>query len=408
MKNTLVVGLLSAVVSFFVSSTVYYFQDYAASTNSTNGGFWQKFVDLRDVELENRTTFIEEDLIVEAVENAKPAVVSVVITKDVPIIEQYYEDISNDPFGGLFGSPFDFQIPRYRQNGTEKKEVGGGSGFIVSEDGFIVTNKHVVSDEAAQYTVFLNDGSKYDAKVSAKDALNDVAILKIEAKDLPYLKFADSEKLKVGQTAIAIGNPLLQFENSVSVGVVSGLGRSIVAGDQFGGMSEQLEGVIQTDAAINPGNSGGPLLNLRGEVIGVNVAVASAENIGFSLPSNLVAKAFESVQKTGEIVRPYLGVRYVPVNEKLKEANKLSVDYGVLVARGQTPEELAVMPGSPADKAGLVENDIILEVDGVKLDEDHSLARIVASKNVGDKIELKILHKGEEEEVTVTLEKLEN
>lgn len=402
MKNIYTSVVASAVVAFLVSFS---FLNFANNVGNSNGDFWQKFVDLRDVELENRSTFIEEDLVVKAVENAKPAVVSVIITKDVPIIEQYYENNGSDPFGG-FGSPFNFQIPQYRQNGTEKKEVGGGSGFLVSADGFIVTNKHVVSDEDAQYTVFLNDGSKYDAKVAAKDSLNDVAILKIEGKSFPYLKFADSDKVKVGQTAIAIGNPLLQFDNSVSVGVVSGLGRSIVAGDQVGGMSEQLEGVIQTDAAINPGNSGGPLLNLRGEVVGVNVAVASAENIGFSLPSNLVSKAFESVQKTGEIVRPYLGVRYVPVNEKLKEANKLTVDYGVLVARGQTPEELAVMPGSPADKAGLVENDIILEIDGVKLDEDHSLARAVASKNVGDKITLKILHRGEEKNVTVTLEKL--
>ena len=147
-----------------------------------------------------------------------------------------------------------------------------------------------MNEKDAEYTIFTNDGKKYPAKVVAGDTLNDIAVLKIQAKDLPYLTFGDSEKILVGQTAIAIGNPLLEFENSVSVGVVSGLSRSIVAGGG-GGQSEQLDGVIQTDAAINPGNSGGPLLNLKGEVIGVNVAIASAENIGFSLPSNLVKKS---------------------------------------------------------------------------------------------------------------------
>lgn len=348
----------------------------------------------------------QEELVIKAVEKTKPAVVSVIITKDVPILEQYYEEYES-PFGDVFGSDplFNLQVPKYRENGTEKKEVGGGSGFIVSEDGYIVTNKHVVSDEEAEYTVFLNDGGEHSAGVIARDPINDIAVLKIDAKDLPYLKFANSDKLRVGQSVIAIGNPLLEFTNSVSVGVVSGLGRSIVASSGFG-QSEQLTGVIQTDAAINPGNSGGPLLNLRGEVIGVNVAVASAENIGFSLPGNMVSKVFDSVKEHGKIIRPFLGVRYVQVTERLKETNSLDVDYGVLIIRGETVEELAVIPGSPADKAGLLENDIILEVDGQKLDSDTSLAQIIANKNVDDKLELKVLSKGKEKEVTVMLEEI--
>lgn len=364
--------------------------------------------DLLDKLLDDNRTVIEEDLVVEAVKKAQPAVVSVIITKDVPVLEEYYEDLFSSPFDDFMGqNPFSFRVPRYRDNGaTEKKQVGGGSGFIVSEDGYIVTNKHVADDEEAEYTVFLNDGAEHIAKVLARDPLNDVAILKIEASGLPYLAFGDSDTLQSGQTVIAIGNPLLEFENSVAVGVVSGLGRSIVAGDRFGQFSEQLENVIQTDAGINPGNSGGPLLNLKGDVIGVNVAVASAENIAFSLPSNLVKKVYESVKEHGKIVRAFLGVRYVAINEKLKEANNLSVDYGMLVARGENPEDLAVIPGSPADKAGLVENDIILEIDGEKLDEGASLARIISEKEVGQTVKLKILSKGKEKEVSVKLEEL--
>lgn len=345
-----------------------------------------------------------EQQIINTVKQTTPAVVSVVVSKDVPVLERYYE--SNDPFADIFGkqSPFSFSVPQYRQKGTEKKDISGGSGFIVSEDGYVVTNKHVIVEENADYTVITNDGTKYAAKVIASDALNDIAVLKIEANDLPYLKFANSDELEVGQTVLAIGNPLLEFQNSVSVGVISGLSRSIVAGSRFGGMTEQLEGVIQTDAAINPGNSGGPLLNLSGEVIGMNVAMASAENIGFALPANLIDSVVQSVKEHGKIIRPYLGIRYVPITEALKEQNNLDVDYGVVVIRGETVEELAVIPGSPADKAGILENDIILEIDGEKLNEEVSLVRLIAGKKIGDTIKVKILRKGEEQELEIKLE----
>lgn len=335
-----------------------------------------------------------EQQVIDTVKKASPSVVSVVITKDVPVLEKYYQQ----------SGPFAFSFPQYRQKGTEKKEVGGGSGFVATEDGYIITNQHVVSESDAEYTVILSDGTKYPAKVVAKDDLNDIAVLKIEAKNLSVLQFANSDNLQVGQTVLAIGNPLLEFKNSVSVGVISGLSRSIVAGGKFGGGTEQLEGVIQTDAAINPGNSGGPLLNLNGEIVGMNVAMASAENIGFALPANLIESVVQSVKEHGKIIKPYLGIRYTPITKELKEKNKLSVDYGVLVLRGEKPEDLAVIPGSPADKAGIVENDIVLEIDGEKLSDDVSVARIVASKKVGDELKLKILHKGEEKEVNVVLE----
>lgn len=356
-----------------------------------------------------RDVVSEESRVIDVVAKASPAVVSIVITKDVPVIEQYYQEFdpfNDDFFNNFFGGRgFRFQVPQQKQNGTEKREVGGGSGFFISSDGYIVTNKHVVDDDKAEYTVLTNDGKKYDAEILAKDSALDVAILKVKGSGFPYLSFGNSDLLKPGQTVIAIGNALAEFRNSVSVGVVSGLSRSITAGDMFG-RSEQLEGVIQTDAAINPGNSGGPLLDIKGNVIGVNVAVdRGAENIGFALTSNTVKSIADSVKQHGEIVRPYLGVRYVQITENLKKKNNLAVDYGVLVSRGETREDLAVIPGSPADKAGIVENDIILEVDGVKLEQDKSLASIIRGKQIGDTVKLKILHKGDEKTVEVKLEK---
>jgi len=413
-KNVITVSVLTSVVSFVVLLALLGVF-IAANKSSLENRFAQFFSPNRIIENRDNRTIItrdviaEESLIVDIVEKANPAVVSIVITKDVPIIERYYENF--DPFGNDFfndffnGDGFGFRVPQYREKGTEKKEVGGGSGFFISSDGFVVTNRHVVNDSEAEYTVLTNDGEKYEAEVLAKDSALDIAILKVKGKDFSYLKFGDSDLLKPGQTVIAIGNALAEFRNSVSVGVVSGLARSIVAGD-FSGRSELLEGVIQTDAAINPGNSGGPLLDLAGNVIGINVAVQrGAENIGFALPSNVVKSIVDSVKEHGEIVRPYLGVRYVQVTESLKKKNNLSVDYGALIIRGETMEDLAVVPGSPADKAGILENDIILEVDGVKLDGKKSLALLIRQKKVGDEITLKILSKGKEKEVKVTLEK---
>ena len=355
-----------------------------------------------------------ESLVVSAVEKANPAVVSIVVTKDVPVIERYYEEEPNTPFnpfddflgGDDFFSPFNLRVPQYRQKGTEKREVGGGSGFIVSADGLIVTNRHVVDQDEVDYTVFMNDGTKFDAEVLARDTINDLAVIKINGDDLPFLEFGDANNLKVGQTVIAIGNALAEFRNTVSVGVVSGLSRSITAGNGRG-QSEQIDEVIQTDAAINPGNSGGPLLNTSGRVIGVNVAVAlDSENIGFALPANAANDIVDSVKETGRIVRPYIGVRYTMITPALVKNNSLPVDYGALIARGETVDDLAVMPSSPADKAGLAEGDIILEVNGVKLEKRTTLSKVVRKYKVGDSLNLKILSKGEEKTVNVTLKEI--
>jgi len=347
----------------------------------------------------------EESEIIEAVKKVNPTVVSIIVTKDLPKIERYYiNPFGSDSFGDSF-VPFNFMIPQERQNGTEKKEIGGGTGFIVSSDGIIVTNKHVVEDEKAEYTVLMNNEKKYEAKVLARDPSNDIAILKIEEKDLPIVELGDSDILQVGQVAIAIGNALGEFRNTVSVGVVSGLKRSIVAGGGISGTTEQLFGIIQTDAAINPGNSGGPLLNSSGQVVGVNVAIVqNAQGIGFAIPINDVTKIINDVKDHGRIIRPYLGIRYMTVTKELAEKNKLSVDYGALIVRGDNEEDLAIIPGSPADKAGLVENDIVLEIDRVKIDEKNPLVSIIQKRSVGDEITMKVLHKGEEKTVKAILE----
>lgn len=350
----------------------------------------------------SRTTF--SDVIPDMVQQVNEAVVSVVVTKDVPIYEQYYEEYNPWSFWGGIGG---FSIPRVREKGTEEREIGGGSGFIVSEDGLVVTNRHVVDDKEAKYSILTNKGDSYEVEVLARDTQLDIAILQIEnlpkEKSLPYVTFGDSKSLRLGETVVAIGNALGEFRNSVSVGVISGVARSITASDNFG-RSEKLEQVIQTDAAINPGNSGGPLLNLKGEVIGVNVATSrEADNIGFALPANLVEGIVTSVKDNGKIIRPYLGVRYLMIDERVKELNNLTVDYGALVARGETREELAVIPGSPADTAGIAENDIILSVDGEVL-RTVDLASSLRTKKVGDTIKLKVLTKGKEREVELILE----
>ena len=346
---------------------------------------------------------VEEDsAIIGVVKKASPAVVSITISKDVPIVEQYYANPfgNGDFFNQFFGGGF--QVPQYRQKGTEKKQVGAGSGFLVSTDGFIVTNRHVVAEEDAEYTVIMQDGRKFEAKVLARDPVNDIAVLKIEAADLPFVPFGDSDNLEVGQRVVAIGYALGRFSNSVSAGIISGLQRSLQAGS--GAMSENLFDVIQTDAAINPGNSGGPLLDLSGRAIGMNVAIVQgSQNIGFSLPINDVRRAVESVRKNGKISRAFLGVRYVLIDKELQQANQLTVDYGALVSRGEKTTDLAVVPGSPADKAGLVENDIILEVEGKKITVDYPLALALNKYGVGDSVAMKILHRGDEKTVSAVL-----
>jgi len=353
----------------------------------------------------------EESATIRAVKKVSPSVVSIIISKD---LSKYYNQTGPNIFP--FDDFFDFEFPGFKftlpkseqsqpkEEKPQKQEVGGGTGFIISKDGLILTNKHVVVDEEAEYTVITNDGKKYEAKVLATDTVNDIGVVKINAQGLVPVELGDSDTLQIGQTVIAIGNTLSEYRNTVTKGVVSGLSRRVTAGG-VGGFSETIEEAIQTDAAINPGNSGGPLINLAGQVVGINTAVnREGQLIGFAIPINSAKQVIESIKTYGRIVRPWLGVRYVLLNKEIAETNGLSVDYGALVLRGGKSTDLAVIPGSPADKAGIVENDIILEIDGQKIDEDHSLARMISKYKPGDEVELKILHKGEEKTLKVKLE----
>lgn len=289
--------------------------------------------------------------------------------------------------------------------GQTYEAQGGGTGFIITNDGLILTNKHVVSDASATYTVVLSSGKTYDAKVQSLDPVKDMAVIKIDAKDLPVVELGDSDSLKVGQWVVALGNALGRFENSVTVGVISARNRTIEASDSSGSSAETLNNMLQTDAAINSGNSGGPLVNLKGQVVGMNTAMASgAQSIGFAIPINDAKSAIDSIKKTGKIIRPYLGVRYVQITKDLATQNQLPTDYGALVKGGGSISQLAVTPSSPADKAGIVENDIILEINGEKIDQNNGLLNLIQQYKVGDSITLKVLSKGKEKEVKVVLE----
>ena len=337
---------------------------------------------------------VEDSATTDVVQKATGAVVSIIVTQD---LSKFYNQTGPlSPFGDWFNFPLN--TPQGKQ------QVGGGTGFIVTTDGMIITNRHVVDREAAEYTVVLNDGKKYPAEVLARDTVNDIAVIKIKADNLPVLDLGDSNNIKIGQTVIAIGNSLGEFSNTVTKGVISGINRRVTAGDNFGG-SEILEEAIQTDAAINPGNSGGPLLDLFGKVVGVNTAVSrEGQLIGFAIPINTVKNVIDSVQKYGRIVRTFLGVRYVLLTEEIAKANGITdATEGALIVRGENRTELAITPGSPADKAGLVENDIILEVNGEKVTTEKNLTTLLNRYKPEDKVRLKIYHKGAIKEIDVTL-----
>jgi S1-C subfamily serine protease len=404
----LTVNISLANNNFRLGDIFNYFKNLVSSPNSNNLIIPESTENLFQNIPEYKPVVDYENLITQTIEKVSPAVVSIVISKDVPVFEKYYYspfDEDEDFIPPEFREFFKFEIPQYRQKGTEKKQVGAGTGFIISADGLIATNKHVVGDEKAEYTIFLNDGRKFNGKVIAVHPRDDLALVKINAKNLPSIKLGDSDKIKLGQTVIAIGNALGEFQNTVSVGVVSGLRRAITASDERGNI-ERLENLIQTDAAINPGNSGGPLINLRGEVIGINTAIVSgAQNIGFAIPINRLKKMINEVLTRGKIEIPYLGIRYILITEEVKNKFNLPFDYGAYIY-SDNPKQPAVIPNSPAEKSGLKEKDIVLELDGQKITPQNSLAYMITNKRVGEKVNLKIWRNGEIINLQVVLEKL--
>jgi serine protease Do len=344
-----------------------------------------------------------ESAVVNAVKKASPAVVSITISENVPVVEQCpYNPFQNLPpeFQQFFGNGSSGLTQPCDTGKTQSQVVGGGSGFIISSDGMILTNKHVVSDTTAQYSVLTADGKTYAAKVLARDPSQDLAVLKINATSLPTVSLGDSGSLQLGQTAIAIGNALGQFSNTVSVGVVSGLSRTVTASGGLSDSSEEtIRGVIQTDAAINPGNSGGPLLDLNGDVVGINTAIASdAQNVGFAIPINQAKRDIASVQSSGQIQAPFLGVRYLAITADIAKQQSLPVSVGALV-RGSSSGP-AVEPNSPAAKAGVQAEDIITAINGQTIDANHDVATIVNQFNVGQTVTLTINRAGK----TITLQ----
>lgn len=329
------------------------------------------------VGLEQRV-LTEESVVIDVAEKVSPSVVTVSIETPTRRILEF------SPFGGF----------RSRIEGGTPQDIG--TGFVVSSDGLIVTNKHVVANTTASYKVIDKDGKEYEVKQISRDPSNDIAILKINASGLKTIELGSSDNLKVGQFVIAIGTALGEFRHTVTTGVISGLGRGITAGSIYEGYVEQLDDVIQTDAAINPGNSGGPLLNSAGQVIGVNVALVSgAENIGFAIPIDIVKEGLNQFQTTGKFVsKPYLGVQYQMISQKTALLN--NVPQGVFV--------VDVISGSPAETAGIKADDIITKFDGTEIKEESGgLAEAISKKKVGDIVSLEIWRNGETLTFTATL-----
>lgn len=316
----------------------------------------------------------EESVVIDVVSKVSPSVVSIAVE-------------NRQLFDPLFG----LRAPQEKQSGI-------GTGFVVSKDGLILTNKHVVSDNGEKYIAIIRDNLGSEKKLPItkihKDPFNDLALVQVEANDLKPVELGDSDNLKVGQKVIAIGNALGRFENTVTVGVVSGLGRGVAPVDPSTGVAERLDDLVQTDAAINPGNSGGPLVATSGQVIGINTAVATAENIGFAIKINIAKELIDDFNRSGgKISRPFLGIRYTHIDKEAALLNE--------VPEGELVRE--VVRGSAADKAGVEVGDIITQFDGQKLTGENNLNKVIRGKKVGDEVKIRIFRDGKTLDLTATL-----
>lgn len=320
--------------------------------------------------------------IADVAEKASESVVTVSIKKQQRVLDSrgIFEQF------GIFG----FEGPNANNGKTQEIQRDIGTGFVVDGE-MIVTNKHVVSDAEAEYLVIDKNNQEYQVKKIYRDPANDLAILQVDGLDLPAFTLGDSNHLRVGESVIAIGTALGEFRHTVTTGVISGLGRGITASDGFTQL-ETLEGVIQTDAAINPGNSGGPLINNRGEVIGVNVATSGADNISFAIPINVIKSSIENFNATGKFERPFMGVRYQMISEQAALLNE--VPQGAYI--------LEVVDGSSAAEAGIKVGDIIVEFIGRSL-KDNDLATIINQQKIGDKVKIKFWRDKEEKTIELVL-----
>lgn len=331
---------------------------------------------------QTQTVVQEENAVISVVDKVSPSVVAIGVSQRASSLQ--------NPFNP-------FSRPRPNTNTNINNTIG--TGFVVSDKGIIVTNKHVVSDTGVKYTVITKDGQKLDVQKIYRDPILDLAMVQVSGGNLKPLEFGDSSKLQVGQTAIAIGNALGEFTNTVTTGVISGLGRKVEAGDPYSGSAESLDNLIQTDAAINPGNSGGPLLNSAGQVIGVNVATTEgAQNIGFAIPINAIKPIINQFLTQGFISRPFLGVSYRFISKDVALLN--DVPQGAYIQQ--------VIDSSPADKAGVKQQDIITKINGTIIDAENKLSSIIAQAKVGDKLTLNIWRDGQQLSVIATLEESPN
>lgn len=325
----------------------------------------------------------EESITVDTVKKTAPSVVTV-----AEIVSE-----SSDRNSFFFGIPNDSD----QEEPPQPQDIG--SGFLIGSDGLIVTNKHVVSDTQGKFQIITNNEKKYDVLKIYRDPLNDIALLQIDPKQnsgdtLSPLELGDSSALQAGQYVIAIGTSLGQFRNSVTTGIISGLGRGITAGSPYEGSVERLDNIIQTDAAINPGNSGGPLLNSSGQVIGINTAVSQrGQNIGFAIPINVIKDSLNNFNETGKFDRPYLGVAYKMVSKNAAILND--------VPQGAYVQE--IIAGSSADDAGIQIGDIIAKIDGQQINEQTHLSEIIAKKKIGDKMTVTLFRDSDTKEVQITL-----
>jgi serine protease Do len=345
----------------------------------------------------NQTAFIEktkhiyeeDSQTIDAIEKVKPSVVSVIGLKDITFSKDgqyYYEPFNKD------------------------EKITGGTGFIITSDGLIITNKHVIEDPTLNYIVVLYDGTQYEAEIIDSDKMTDLAVLKLkqnegeELESLQVVTFGDSDKLKVGQKVLAIGNALSEYENTVTSGIISAKGREVTASDTYGYFTETLSGLIQTDAAINPGNSGGPLINLNGEVIGINTAIAyDAAGIGFAIPVNLASPIVESIEENGKIIRPVIGVYYTMLTNEYAKENKLNIKNGAVIIGDKISNKSGIIPGGPADKAGLKSGDVILSVNNEDLTMEKTLQSAIYTYKPGDTLKLKVFRDDKTLDIEVVL-----